>query len=418
MDKIIIQGGKKLDGKMTMYGAKNSVLPLLACSILPNGTTTLMNCPEISDVKNMLLILNELGVKTSFKNREITVNADSVSCHEIPFSLSERLRSSIFLLGPILGKFRKAKIAYPGGCDIGLRPINLHLSGLKALGAKVVEENGYIICKGDNLHGATIHLDMPSVGATENILMLASQINDTTVIDNASREPEVVDLAKFINKMGGQIRGAGSNTIIIQGGQKLKAIDYKPIPDRIVTGTYLMAAAVSGGKIELNGVISKHIFSELTKLRKSTCKMNVKGDRIYLEAPSRLKPVGRVSTLPYPGFPTDLQSQLMATMSIADGVSIIRENMFEMRFRHIAELNKMGANITSFGNIAIIDGVPSLCGAKVNAYDLRGGAAMCIAGLVANGTTEIIGAENIDRGYESIENELSTLGAICERKRE
>lgn len=418
MEQLIIEGGVKLGGEMRVYSAKNSVLPLLAGSILADGVTKINECPNIKDVVSMIKILNQLGCPCEVKDGTVEVDTLNASNHEIPDTLANTLRSSIFLMGSMLGRYKKVKLAYPGGCEIGLRPINLHIQGLKALNVKIKEENGYIICDGSNMRGGAVHFDVPSVGATENIMMAGTLSKGTTIIRNAAREPEIVDLQNFINKMGGRVCGAGKSTIIIEGVSKLTACEYTPIPDRIITGTYLIAGAMTGGEIILSNVNYEHIYSLIVKLRESTCKIYVNSDKIYLQAPKKLLAVKTIRTSPHPGFATDLQAQTMAMLSIAKGVSIIEENMFEMRFRHISELIKMGADITVSGKTAVVNGVKQLQGANVTAFDLRGGAGLCLAGLVAEGRTVISDVYHIDRGYQSIEKELTTLGAKIYRKGE
>ena len=418
MERLYIQGGEKMYGEMKMYSAKNAVLPILACSIMADGKSTFKNCPDIEDVKNMLLILESLGCSCTFENGTITAEPVLESSCLIEDDLAKTLRSSIFLMGSILARYKKVRIAYPGGCDIGLRPINLHIEGLKALNVKIQEENGYIVCDGSHMRGGVINFDVPSVGATENIMMAATLTKGTTIIKNAAREPEIIDLQNYINKMGGNIRGAGRSCIVIEGVKKLKPCEYTPISDRIVTGTYLIACAMAGGEIEINNVNFEHIYSLISKLRETTCKIHINNDKINIRAPKQPMAMKNVKTSPYPGFPTDLQAQVMTMMTVSKGVSIIEENMFEMRFRHITELIKMGADINVSGKTAVVSGVKKLQGAGVTAYDLRGGSALCLAGLVAEGTTVISDLWHIDRGYESIEKELSNFGVKIQRKGE
>ncbi len=417
MEKLYIEGGEKMYGEMDMYAAKNALLPLLACSIMADGKSTFKNCPNIEDVKNMLLIMESLGCTCNFENGSIYSEPTAESSCLIEEDLAKTLRSSIFLMGSILGRYKKVKIAYPGGCDIGLRPINLHIEGLKALNVKIHEEAGYIICDGSNMKGGIVNFDVPSVGATENIMMAATLSKGTTIIKNAAREPEIIDLQNYINKMGGNVRGAGRSYIVIEGVKKLRSCEYTPIADRIVAGTYMLGCAMTGGEIQINNVNFEHIYSLIAKLRETTCKIHVKGDKIVIKAPKQPLAMKYIKTSPYPGFPTDLQAQVMTMMTVSKGVAIIEENMFEMRFRHISELIKMGADITVSGKTAVVSGVKKLQGAGVTAYDLRGGSALCLAGLVAEGTTVISDLWHIDRGYESIENELANFGVKIQRKR-
>ncbi len=416
MEKFIVEGGHKLQGELEISSAKNAILPILAGSILTEGKCTIHNCPEIKDVINMLKILHTLGCDCTFLNGNIEIDSTNCSCHEIPSSLSSALRSSIFLMGSVLARFKKAIVAYPGGCDIGLRPINLHINGLKALNVKIKEEGGYIFCDGSDMRGGVVYLDMPSVGATENVMLAATLTKGTTVIKNAAREPEIVDLQRFLNRMGAKIKGAGRSTIVIEGVEKLKPTCYQPMFDRIVAGTYLIAGAMTGGEILLSNCFEEPLWPLLNKLSETTCKLYAKSDKMYLRSSGRLNCIKSIVTSPHPGFPTDLQAQITALQTISKGVSIVEENIFEMRFRHIVELNKMGADIAISGSAAIIKGVKKLQGAKVTASDLRGGASLCLAGLVAEGQTEVSEIFHIDRGYCHIEKDLQTLGAKITRQ--
>lgn len=416
MSELIVEGGNKILGEMTMYPAKNSVLPILAASILTEDKCTIFDCPDIVDVKSMSDILEVLGAKVVRTKRGIVVDGSGVDNYYIPNMLACKLRSSVFLMGSILARKKKAVLAYPGGCDIGLRPINLHIKALKDLNVSVKEENGYIFCDGKNMKAGEVALEFPSVGTTENIMMAASLLKGRTVIKNAAKEPEIVDLANYINKMGGKVRGAGRSSIEIEGVAQLKGCKYTPMPDRIVAGTYLIAAAITAGEIELKNVVPDSISSIISKLRESTCKIDVNNDKIRLTAPKRLNCVRSTVTSPYPGFPTDLQAQFVALSALSKGVSIVEERMFETRFRHVPELIRMGADITIKGNTAIIGGVSSLYGTEVKCYDLRGGAAMVVAALAAKGKTTILDCGHIDRGYPSIDGELNMLGAKITRK--
>lgn len=414
MEKLIVKGNNKLSGKVSVQTSKNAVLPMLAASILTDKKVVINKCPKISDVYNMIRILNELGCVTKWEDSSVIIDSSNACKSEIPQNLAKELRSSIFLLGSILGRFHYAKVAYPGGCDIGIRPIDLHIKGLSLLNVKVEESGGILYCDGKDIKGGTIHLDCPSVGATENIMMAAVLANGKTVIRNAAKEPEITDLQNFINKMGGKIKGAGSSTIEIQGVKKLGGVEYTPIPDRIAAGTYLIAAAMTGGKIEME-CCCEHIYSLITKLKESSCKTEYFNDKIYLSAPKRLQSIHTVETMPYPGFPTDLQAQMLSLTTMAEGTSIIIENIFETRFKHVAELIKMGAKVTVRDRMAIVRGVPKLNGAEVYSHDLRGGAALVLAAISAEGVTQINDIFHIDRGYENMELALSELGADIKR---
>ena len=415
MDKYIIDGGAKLYGNVKIQSAKNSVLPLLAASILTDKQVKIRNLPIISDVENMLRILTELGCEVR-RGTEITVidSANAVS-HELPARLTKELRSSVFMLGSVLTRFRRAKIAYPGGCDIGLRPIDLHLKGLQRLGVKIVEENGYITCSVDKLKGAEVVLDFPSVGATENIILAAVKAEGTTLIRNAAKEPEIIDLQRFLNAMGAKVRGAGGSTIVVEGVKRLRGVEYSPICDRIDAGTFLIAAASCGGEIQTEGVFSENLAALLDKLRENGCKIHTKNDKIRLSSSGKLKSVDVVETMPFPGFPTDLQAQYSALCATARGSAVVVENLFETRFKFAGELKRMGADITVRGRSAMIRGVPVLHGAPVTAQDLRGGAALVIAALKAEGKSSVMDLSYIDRGYSEFEYKLKNLGACIKR---
>ena len=411
MEKYIINGGNKLYGSVNIQAAKNSVLPILAAAVLTDGKVKILNVPQISDVKNMVKILTCLGCKAVYDNNDITIDSSSADCYEIPSALAHELRSSVFLLGSVISRFHMAKIAYPGGCDIGLRPVDLHLTGLKRLGVNITEKNGYIVCKCDKLCGNEIMLDCPSVGATENIMLAAVKAEGTTVIKNAAREPEIEDLQRFLNSIGAKVSGAGSGTVVIEGVQKLSGCEFLPIPDRIEAGTFLIAAAMCGGEMSANGVCHENISSLIHKLRENGCKIHIKDDKILIENHKRLASVKSIETQPYPGFPTDLQAQMTALCCICNGQSIITENLFETRFKYVPELRKMGADITVIDRNAFVRGVEKFKGANVVAYDLRGGAALVLAGLAADGRSEVMDISHIDRGYGSLEYKLRNLGA-------
>lgn len=410
MDKYVINGGSHLNGCVKIQAAKNSVLPILAATVLTDGMVTVCDVPAITDVRNMVKILGCLGCRSVYDKNDLVIDASSADCCEIPSVLARELRSSVFLLGSVVSRFHKAKIAYPGGCDIGLRPIDIHLAGLKRLGVRITEANGYILCECQRLVGNEIMLDCPSVGATENIILAAVKAEGTTVIKNAAREPEIEDLQKFLNFIGANVQGAGSGTVIIKGVSELKGGRFHPVCDRIEAGTFLIAAAMCGGEIELDGVNAELLSSLLHKLRENGCKIKVKDDKIYLKSEKRLYSVKNVETQPYPGFPTDLQAQMTALCSVCKGHTIITENLFETRFKYVPELKKMGADITVIGRNAFVRGVESLKGAELVAHDLRGGAALVLASLAAEGKSEVLDISYIDRGYSDFDYKLRAIG--------
>ena len=412
-----IEGGNNLYGTYNVQTAKNAVLPILAGSILTRDRVTILDCPNILDVDNMLGILQNLGVKVEKQGSSISVLGE-ISNIEVSNELSSLLRSSIFLLGPILAVKKKACIAYPGGCDIGLRPIDIHINGLRELGVKITEEFGYINCDASNMKSTDILLDLPSVGATENLIMASVFLDGKTILRNVAKEPEIVDLVHFLNSMGAKITGEGTAVIEIRGVKFLHQTVYKPIPDRIVAGTILLAGATCGGEIELTNVQNDQIFSLTTKFNKNYCKLYTSYDNIILKSNGKLKAINQVETSYYPGFPTDMQAQFMASMLTADGTTVIVENLFETRFKQVPEFIKMGADIKVSGKTAIVRGVEKLYGTDMTAKDLRGGAGLVIAGLKAEGESIISDIYHIDRGYESIEKVLQNLGAKIERVHE
>ncbi|NLL70856.1 MAG: UDP-N-acetylglucosamine 1-carboxyvinyltransferase [Epulopiscium sp.] len=415
MGKFRIKGGIPLKGEVRIGGAKNAVLPILAATVLYPGITCIHDCPKIVDVLTMIRILESIGCTAKWEGKTLLVDTSTASNFEIPAKLVSEMRSSIILLGSILGRFHEIKISYPGGCSIGPRPIDLHLKALRQMGVRIEEEHGYILCKTEGITGAKIHLDFPSVGATENIMLAAVFAKGRTVVYNPAKEPEIVDLQNFLNRMGAVIRGAGTNTIVIDGVTKLSSIEYTVIPDRIVTGTYLVAAAISGGEALLHNAQSKHLYAIISKLREMGCMIQEEKDQMYIKAPSHLKAIDTIRTYPYPGFPTDMQAQIMALLTIAKGTSIISENIFESRYKHAEELIRMGAHIQLEGKIAIITGVDRLMGAVVKAEDLRGGAALILAGLCAEGETIVCNSRHIERGYQQIDEDLRTLGASIQK---
>jgi len=415
MGKFLIKGGKKLCGELDIPCAKNSYLAILAACMLCSGTIILHKCPKFSDIIKMLEILKSLGCEVEFRESDVVINTKYAKTCEVPKDLAQEIRSSIFLLGAIVGRLKKARVCYPGGCEIGARPIDLHLKGLRELGVKIKERHGYIDCDGSMLQGSSVHLDYPSVGATENIMMAAVFAKGTTVIYNPAKEPEIVDLQDFINSMGGKIYGAGTDVITIIGVDSLHDTEFTPISDRIIAGTYLIAGAICGGDITLNNVNISHNLALITKLKNNTCKIYCNDAKIRLVSDIPLTSFGVVETMPYPGFPTDLQAQTMALQTVSKGSCIFTENLFEMRYKHVPELIKMGAKIRIKDRVAIVDGVDRLYGAEVNCCDLRGGAALALAGLVAYGYTTLNDIRHIDRGYYSLESDLSSLGADIKR---
>ncbi len=416
MSKLIISGGNRLYGKVKNESAKNSVLPLLACSLLSDSPTTILDCPDIEDVKVLTEILKYINVKCQIKNGDITVDSSNIKPKLIPTKLTKKLRSSIFLLGALLAKTGSACLALPGGCNIGKRPIDIHLDSLTKLGIFCKVEEDVITCKVDEYLGGKITLPFASVGATENLIMCATLFDKTTIISNCAREPEIVDLGNFINKMGGKVIGAGSEEITVHGVKKLNGITFKPISDRIEFGTYALALANCGGEMEIYGSNIQNILPLHNKFCDNACKIKVNNDIIYLQC-DRLRTPMSFATGPYPMFPTDLQAQTMAVNCIAKGISVVKEGVFENRFSHVQDFVKMGAKVKTRQNVAIISGVDMLHGEKVVAKDLRGGAALVIAGLGAEGTTVIEDVYHIDRGYAQIEHKLKKLGACIRRER-
>lgn len=417
MDKIIINGNHRLSGEITVQGAKNSVLPILVATLLVNGTSVIHNCPMLSDVEATIKILKYLGCVVTRDGHTVTVDSTNVSRNDVPDNLMREMRSSIVFLGGILGRMGKAVLSTPGGCEIGLRPIDLHLSSMEQFGASVETENGFIVCsaKDKQLNGTRITLSFPSVGATENVILAAVLAKGTTIITNAAREPEISDLADFLNRCGARIHGAGDSTITIDGVNRLYSTEHTVIPDRIVASTYMIAAAMTNGKICLRDIIPAHIGPTIQPLREAGCEITVSGRWVCLSAPPKLKRIRMIRTMPYPGFPTDVQAQMMALTCVAEGTSVIVENIFESRFKHIGELLRFGAKINVEGRMAVIEGVKHLNGANVRSTDLRGGSAMILAGLNAYGTTEITEIHHIDRGYEEPEKVLEYLGADIKR---
>ena len=410
MAQYIIEGGNKLEGEISASGSKNASLPIIAASILNGKNTILYNIPNIQDIKITLEILRILGCKTDRKNGKIIIDSGSMEKTEIPKDLMHKLRSSVILAGAILGRFKKAVFSYPGGCDIGARPIDLHIKSLRKLGINIEEESGYIICSSDKIIGADIHLDFPSVGVTENIMLASVLAEGETIITNAAMEPEIVDLQKFLNRMGAKVSGAGENVIRIQGVKALKNVSYNIMPDRIEVGTFLCMTAITGGNAIINNVNNEDIKSITSKLEEAGAKIKQEKSKIEIIAPKKLKAVD-IKTMPYPGFPTDMQSVFGAMLTIAKGTSVIVENIFDNRFKYLNELKKMGAKVSVEGKIAIVKGSKKLHGAEMEASDLRGGAALCTAALVAKGQSKIDNISHILRGYENFDKKLKKLNA-------
>lgn len=417
MEKLIVKGGNRLVGAVKTSGAKNAVLPIIAASILGTTPSHLDEVPMLEDVHTISEVLKCLGlaVECSPEKNVLDIDSTEITSYEAPYELVRTMRASFLVMGPLLARIGKARISMPGGCAIGARPIDIHLKGFEALGVKIEQGHGYIEASApEGLKGTSIYFDFPSVGATENIMMAASLAEGTTILENAAEEPEIVDLANYLNKMGAKIRGAGTDTIRIEGVDKLHGADYTIIPDRIEAGTYMIAAAMTGGDVIVENVLPEHQKPLIAKLREAGAVVEEDIDKVRVIGQNPLKAVS-IKTLPYPGFPTDMQAQMMAMMVIAEGRSKVTETVFENRFMHVVELNRMGAQISTEGRSAVIDGPSKLTGCDVRATDLRAGAAMILAGLVAEGTTRIGDLHHIDRGYENIVAKLKNLGADIER---
>ena len=417
MDKLIVRGGNRLVGTVKTSGAKNAVLPIIAASILGETPSRLDEIPKLEDVRTICGVLKYLGVKIdNSKEHELTLDTSVISAYEAPYELVRTMRASFVVLGPLLARKGHARISQPGGCAIGSRPIDLHLKGFEALGAKISQDHGFVEAYAPNgLKGADIYLDFPSVGATENIMMAACLAEGTTTLENPAEEPEIVDLANYLNQMGAKIRGAGTDVIRIEGVKHMHGAEHVAIPDRIEAGTYMIAAAMTHGDVIIENVLAEHQKPLLAKLREAGVLIEEDIDRIHVACPGELKGMN-VKTLPYPGFPTDMQAQIMAMMTICQGRSTVMETVFENRFMHVIELNRMGANISTTGaRGAIIEGPAKLTGCEVSATDLRAGAAMILAGLVAEGQTTVGNLHHIDRGYENIVGKLQGLGADIQR---
>ena len=410
MGKYIINGGKRLSGKIKVESAKNAVLPILAASILTEEEVVIMSCPKIKDVLNMIKILNALGVKTTFQQDNLMIDSSNMCSYTVSSDLSSELRSSVFMLGSLISRFKKAKVSYPGGCDIGLRPIDIHINALSEFGVNIIDLCGEVSCSADKICGREIYLDFPSVGATENVMLAAVLASGKTEIHNPAKEPEIVDLMNFLNSMGAKVFGAGTSTIFIEGVKRLHGTCYKPITDRIECGTLLVATAITGGEIEILNCNGKNISSLVHKLCDNSCKITLNNDIIYLKFKGDRKAFS-IETGPYPCFPTDLQAQMSALASVSLGTSVITEKIFETRYNHVSELVRMGADITVKGRTATIQGVSQLHGEFVVAKDLRGGAALVVAGLNAEGQTIVSDTKHVERGYLDLDKKLLSLGA-------
>ena len=417
MEKIIVRGGNKLNGTVEIEGAKNAVLPILAASILPTeGRTVLHNVPILSDVFTMNNVIRFLNVKVGFDEdqKEITVDSTDELSYEAPFKYVSKMRASIVVLGPLLARVKHAKVAMPGGCAIGSRPIDLHLKGLEAMGAKIIRNDGYIEATTDGLKGANIYLDFPSVGATQNIMMAATLAKGTTIIENVAREPEIVDLANFLNKMGAHVTGAGTETIKVVGVDHLHGVEHTVVQDRIEAGTFMVAAAITNGNVLIKDAVEEHNKPLISKLEEMGAQIIREDDGIRVIGPEKLKPAD-VKTMPHPGFPTDMQPQISVAQLAADGTSTLTETVFENRFMHLEELRRMNADFKVEGNAAVLNGPTNFSGSEVAATDLRAAAALILAGLIAKGITQVTHLEYLDRGYWHFNQKLASLGAEIKR---
>jgi UDP-N-acetylglucosamine 1-carboxyvinyltransferase len=419
VDKIIVQGGRQLQGEVAVSGSKNAALPILISSLLTSEPCIYQGIPHLVDISTTLKLLSGLGVDVdrdswAKDSGDLTIRADRVKNVEASYDLVKTMRASFLVTGPLLARFGRAHVSTPGGCAIGTRPVNLHLKGLSAMGATIDQVHGYVELRAEKLRGAKIYLDLPSVGATENLMMAGSLAEGTTVIENAAKEPEIEDLAAVLNKMGAEVQGAGSDIIHIEGATSLRGVKHRVIPDRIEAASFVIAGLLTGGNVVVTGARPAHLDAFSIKLKEAGIDLAVEENSFGVKGNGKIKSVD-LTTLPYPGFPTDLQAQMMVLMSVADGVSVITETIFENRFMHAQELDRMGADIRLEGNRAVVRGVKELSGAPVMATDLRASVSLILAGLVANGTTEVSRVYHLDRGYERIEQKLSKLGAAIER---
>jgi len=417
VDKIVINGGVPLRGEVQVSGAKNSALPLLFAALLTDGVSEITNVPELRDINTAVKLLGELGAEVTMEDHCCRIDSQRIQSIQASYDLVKTMRASVLVLGPLLARFGHARVSLPGGCAIGARPINLHLKGLEALGAKIRIDHGYVEATASRLHGARISFDIPTVGGTENLLMAAALAQGETVLENAAREPEVVQLAEALMSMGVKIEGAGTAIVHIQGVDRLNPLNCRVIPDRIEAGTFMIAAAITGGDVLVRGALRKDLEALISKLTEAGARISEEGDALRVVGPQKPSPVD-IRTSVFPGFPTDMQAQFMALMTLADGSSRIAETVFENRFMHVCELQRMGADIQIDGNSAIIRGVQQLTGAPVMATDLRASASLILAGLAAENTTEVSRIYHLDRGYERIEKKLATLGARIRRERE
>lgn len=418
MQKFIVKGGSRLRGELKLQGSKNSVLPIMAASVLPEGQCLIENCPELTDVYSASRILNCLGCKCSFSKNKVMTDSSALSSAEIPEKLMGEMRSSIVFMGAVLGRMKECTVSIPGGCELGPRPIDMHISAMRKMGIDIRETGGRIICRtrSDRPKGAKINLNFPSVGATENIILCAVLADGETIINNAAREPEICDLCRFLRSCGAEIKGDGESRIIINGREKLHGCEYSVMPDRIAGATYLSMTAAAGGEIILRNACVAELEPFLSVIEQTGCTLNTGENKIYIRSAGRIRAVrDRIRTMPHPGFPTDAQAVLMAALCTADGTSVFEENIFDCRYRHTDALVKMGADIQVMGKIAVIKGVKHLYGANVEATDLRGGAAMIAAALAAEGTSEISRIYHVDRGYEKIEEAVRLLGGDIKR---
>lgn len=415
MERLLITGGRPLCGSVQVHGAKNSVLPILSASLLSGGVSVIHNCPSLSDVDAAIAILRHLGCVVTRDGSDVTVDSSTIARTDVPDRLMREMRSSVIFLGAILARCGEAELSYPGGCELGPRPIDLHLDALRRMGADIQEEGGLLRCQGD-LKGTVLSLSIPSVGATENLMLAACGSEGTTILSNAAREPEIVDLQNFLNAMGGDIQGAGSSTVIIHGGKPLHGTEHTVISDRIVAATYLCASAACGGEVELVGIDPNWLLPVTEAFRTGGCQVVTEQNRIILTAKAPLKGIRSLRTAPYPGFPTDAQPMTMAAFCRGAGVTVFVETIFENRFRQAAELTRLGADIRVEGRVAVVCGRPSLHGAAVEAGDLRGGAALVVGALCAEGESIVTGLHHIDRGYASLVQDLNKLNAIIIRQ--
>ena len=414
MDKIIVNGGRRLSGEVRISGAKNAALPILISSLLADGANTYLNVPDLRDIDSTKLLLSNLGAGIETDADRVRIDASGLNNHEAPYDLVRKMRASILVLGPLVARLKKARVSLPGGCAIGARPINLHLKGLAALGATIELAHGYVEATADELKGAEIYFDVATVTGTENIMMAAVLAKGTSVLRNAAREPEIVALADVLNAMGADIQGAGTSVIIINGVSELQPVAYTIIPDRIEAGTFMIAAALTGGRVTLVGAEADHLGAIINKLQLTGTQVSIDGELVHVRGAGVISSVN-IKTQPYPGFPTDMQAQFMVLMSVANGTSVISETIFDNRFIHVSELRRMGADIIISGNTATVKGVSGLSAAPVMATDLRASASLILAGLVAQGQTEVHRVYHLDRGYHAIEKKFSALGASIER---